>query len=580
MMPPRTVLPAAHIRAQRYREREERIVASARVILAAAALLALVLDPAEPVPGLGRVVAVTLIAFAVYATYLALLAALNPAKAARLGVFLHATDLGWAVAVTSVTAGAGSAFFVFFIFVLVSASYRWGLRESLMTGCVATLLLLTEAVLQYFGVWLFEPALQVNHLVMRVVYLVGLGALVGYLAEEQKLLRREAAVIADALAGVQTSGSFRAGLESVLRLLASLFEPRDTIVIFEEQASGRTYTWRRGEGARGVSVEVTQSAAVSTLVPRGGSVAALRLERSRRGTTVLAVDAAGERTDARVPELAIQERFKAERVLVAARVDAPPDWRGELVLVDPRQASARALRLVARVAAEVGPALYSIYLVRRLRSRATAAERARVARELHDGLIQSLLGVEMEVSVLAAQAEARGSTLAANLARIRGILHDQALTTRDLMHQLRPIDLSKRRVTEYLSEVVERFHRETGINAKFLSESDEASVPEQIGREIVRIVQEALVNVRKHSGASAVVVRFEAARAGWSLMVNDNGAGFPFDGRFDIDDLDAMRRGPLVIKERVRMLNGTLVVESTPGRGASVQVSIPQPTYA
>ena len=78
------------------------------------------------------------------------------------------------------------------------------------------------------------------------------------------------------------------------------------------------------------------------------------------------------------------------------------EWSGRLVLVDPKRGVGRktGLRFVRTLVRQVGPAAYSRYLLRRLRSRVGAIERARVARELHDGVIQSLIGLEMKVQVL------------------------------------------------------------------------------------------------------------------------------------------------------------------------------------
>ncbi len=95
-------------------------------------------------------------------------------------------------------------------------------------------------------------------------------------------------------------------------------------------------------------------------------------------------------------------------------------------------------------------------------------------------------------------------------------------------------------------------------------------------RELARTVQEALTNVRQHSGATSVVVRLAAVDGHWQLAIDDNGSGFPFEGRRDHDELDAERAGPLVIKERVRSIGGRLVIHSLPGQGARLEVSIPR----
>jgi signal transduction histidine kinase len=97
--------------------------------------------------------------------------------------------------------------------------------------------------------------------------------------------------------------------------------------------------------------------------------------------------------------------------------------------------------------------------------------------------------------------------------------------------------------------------------------------------EVARIVQEALVNVRKHSGAKTVLVRVSAPDGYWKFEIDDDGRGFGFAGRHSHADLEIGRKGPVVIKERVRSIGGTLAVESAPGQGARVEIWLPRTTH-
>jgi signal transduction histidine kinase len=123
---------------------------------------------------------------------------------------------------------------------------------------------------------------------------------------------------------------------------------------------------------------------------------------------------------------------------------------------------------------------------------------------------------------------------------------------------------------------VERFQRETGISARFLSTMKELNMPQNLCRELARIVQEALVNVRKHSRARQVLIRLSSSNGVWSVVIEDDGCGFPFSGRVSHAELEALGKGPLVIRERVRLIEGELTIESNPGRGSRLEISIPQ----
>ena len=144
------------------------------------------------------------------------------------------------------------------------------------------------------------------------------------------------------------------------------------------------------------------------------------------------------------------------------------------------------------------------------------------------------------------------------------------------MQQLKPVELGVGDLPGRLASTADRFRRDTSIDTNFICDLDDVQIAPRVGREILRIAQEALVNVRKHSGARHVLLRFGAEGDHWRLTVDDDGQGFEFAGRYSLDQLDAERRGPVVIKERVRGLGGTLTVDSTPGRGTRLEVDVPR----
>ena len=159
-------------------------------------------------------------------------------------------------------------------------------------------------------------------------------------------------------------------------------------------------------------------------------------------------------------------------------------------------------------------------------------ERARVARELHRRAVQSLIDMEMQMDVLRRQSSAQASPLASELGRMQGLLREEVLKLRELMQQMKSFDVDSSTFIRFLKDTVERFQRETGISARFVSELNEVKMPQRVCRELARSVQEGLVNVRKHSAAQHVLVRLTATDSHWQMTIEDNGRGFPFSGRF------------------------------------------------
>jgi signal transduction histidine kinase len=83
------------------------------------------------------------------------------------------------------------------------------------------------------------------------------------------------------------------------------------------------------------------------------------------------------------------------------------------------------------------------------------------------------------------------------------------------------------------------------------------------------------VNIRKHADADRVVVRADLNGPSWKLSIEDDGRGFPFAGRLAQPELDQSRQGPRTIGERIRLIGGSLIVESRPGFGACLELTIP-----
>jgi len=181
----------------------------------------------------------------------------------------------------------------------------------------------------------------------------------------------------------------------------------------------------------------------------------------------------------------------------------------------------------------------------------------------------------MQLDVLRRQSGTQSPVVNSELGRIQKLLREEVLKLRELMQAMKSFEVDAERLVGFISDTVERFQRETGISAEFVSELEHVELPQRVCRELARIVQESLVNVRKHSGAHHVLVRL-ARRAGiLQLTVEDDGQGFAFAGRLSDAELETTGKGPAVIRERVRLLAGELTIESNPGHGARLEVRIP-----
>jgi signal transduction histidine kinase len=551
----------------------ERTLALAR---AALALLVLALGvwqfPGSTAP---PVTAEMIIAYNVYALVAAGLVGVSPPRPA-LGVLLHVCDMLWAVSMTAGIDAIASTSSVFFLFVLVSAAYRWGLWQTVSTALVTAVLQSVEAATTLFGLEPRPTAVQRAELLTWSTYLVGLACFLGYLADEQNRSRARAAAAARILAAVDSGGGFRTSLHRVLDALRTTLDAGEAAVFFEERGTGRIYQWSLRRTDTSVRLDERPAAERETwLFPLAGTARAWLLRRTRRGVAGVS-DLVSRRRRIRRP-VPVSAGLTFERRALVGMLHAGEEWTGRLIVSDPRRRTdTRTIDWLATLVTHLEPALYSLYLLRRLRSRVSAVERTRLARELHDGLVQTLVGIEMQIEVIRRRAAAGQRVDPDELLRIEQHLHAEVLTARDLMQRVRPVEFNPRDLPGRLADLAERFRRDAGIDVRFVCTFDEAELSPRLAAELLRISQEALVNVRKHSGASHVLIRFSASPSHWTLVIDDNGRGFEFTGRHTLDELDRTRRGPAVIKERVRGIRGGLILDSLPGRGSSLEITVPR----
>lgn len=144
-----------------------------------------------------------------------------------------------------------------------------------------------------------------------------------------------------------------------------------------------------------------------------------------------------------------------------------------------------------------------------------------------------------------------------------------------MVTDMRPLRVQSADLVDLMRGFAERFRNESSVALDLLIDSAELQLPDRICRDLFQLYRESLHNVKKHAHASHVVVKLWQNESHVVLVVDDNGQGFSFAGRFTGDELDRLRLGPISMKERARSVGGVLTVESTPGHGSRVIVEVP-----
>jgi signal transduction histidine kinase len=552
----------------------------------------------EPVRGVAysRWLYWLLTVYLAHAVVVMLLVRFRPQSTTAFRLVVHAADVVWPVLISMFATAQRGPFFLFFVFVMAAAAYRWGLWETVGTAGTAVALLWAEAFAARAGL---EPAadqwlrlvhlprlgmsvreLDPQQLFMSSVYLIVLGFLLGYMSENQKKVRAERAVITRVLSSTRVEVGLTGTMQQILGEVMSIYGASRVLSASQEANSYRVFLAEVRRGAEGSEAlrwrEASPESAKGYLFESPAD--AIYASRSARGFHTVLLDGDGARlrevSTGFLDALGRAEKFDA---MVSVALVFGTEWSGRVFVFDPQMMGEpeEELRFLQEFAQQVGPAIYNVYLMRRLRERAGALERARFARELHDGAIQSLIAVEMQLDVLRRQSGTQAPLVNAELGRIQKLLREEVLKLRELMQAMKSFEVNADRLLGFISDTVERFRRETGIAAEFVSELERVDLAQKVCRELARIVQESLVNVRKHSGAHHVLVRLAQRAGNLQLTVEDDGKGFSFSGRLSGAELETTGKGPAVIRERVRLLAGELAIESTPGHGARLEVRIP-----
>ncbi len=200
-------------------------------------------------------------------------------------------------------------------------------------------------------------------------------------------------------------------------------------------------------------------------------------------------------------------------------------------------------------------------------------ERQRIAADFHDGPLQSFISFQMRLEIIRKLLGRDVGSAVEELVQLQDLCRAQVSELRSFVRSMRPVDVDGS-LNSTLRRVVEQFQKDSGIPATFVSPDFIEPAEPEISLELLQIVREALYNVQKHSAATRVAVTVARTDQSLEIGVEDNGNGFPFSGKYTLDELELLRLGPMSIKRRVRTLGGDMTIDSKPGQGAGLKIRL------
>jgi signal transduction histidine kinase len=552
---------------------DEWILAVARLLLSACYLAALLRADST------SALKVYVLLYLLYSLLIILWLRVYPRLSPMAHIEFHCGDILWATQLIILGHWPAMSYVVFF-FVMAGTAIRWGFWEAILTAAIFCLTLPVGFYFVHTGIGQLWHYGSISEFVSEALFFLIIVCLVGVLAEA-KAMRSEGHFMARAIEGIR----LQSGLDQALRILCTqafqLYSPKQLLLVTHDRKRNRMLLYRLS-GSRNAfrSVELPASRRETYLFPPPAPCWRLAIDRPYRKHRFGCLRLEEGKIKKDKTACGMPDSFLTEHpfnLMLAVSHVFKNEWEFRLYILDPSRyvGGVAGMRFAEQSRHQVAPVIHDIFLMDRLRSRAKAVASGQLARELHDGVIQSLAAINLQLEDLRRQAGPVLAKSAESLERIQRSVREEIVGLRDFTQQLRSLEVDSGRLLNFLSEMAIKFQVEHGITTRFVSDAQEVQLQSEVCVELVRIVQEALANIRKHSEAKEAIIYLGRRAGNWVLRVMDDGRGFGFSGLRTHEELQASGSGPVILMERAREIGGKVCVRSTAGDGSYVEVVFP-----
>ncbi len=477
-----------------------------------------------------------------------------------------------ALAVFLVLTRSVVAFWFVYLFVALASGIRVGTRRSILLAGIVTLALLIRTAINGPLAW--------NQMVSWIALSTGTfaaGAGIAFLGSRQRRHATEQEFLAQLTGQLEVDRGMAESLRLVLTELVRAFDCDEAILAFRDTDIERIFVWRyvTGDDSRLTPENVPVNRSDGFLLDQpDASVCWNQLEGAGEGFGWNRKDGRRLKDLPRLPGPMRQEL--GWRSVLGVTLDLGGQPVGRLMLGNAhRRFLPQDLQWLERIVRHLGQPLQNLFLLRHIRAHAIEGERSRISREIHDGILQTLLSVDIQLDVLRRKVPTDPDQAVGGLTSLQQTVRNETDELRRMVTDMRPLRVQSADLVDLMRGFAERFRNESALALDLLIDAAELQIPDRICRDLFQIYRESLHNVKKHAHASHVVVKLWQNEGEVVLVVDDNGEGFSFAGRFTGDELDRLRLGPISIKERTRSVGGVLTVESTPGHGARLTIEVP-----
>jgi signal transduction histidine kinase len=542
------------------------MTAAMRFVLASSALLIIYLDPLEP-DRLVRVTYASLILYTLYSLLLLILALRGGNFSDPLGRLAHWIDIGWYLVLIALSSGTSSIFFFFFFFPILVAAFRWGFREGLLVTVVSTLLF---TIIGY-ATAPKEPDFELNRFLLRPIYLLALGYMISYWGGFGiKLLRRLALLKEVSLLSNPRFGVDRT-LNIVLTRLCDFYDADQCLALIKNTETGQ-YHLHRGR-SKNVPGEPDSDAIGEELAGRLINLPsgyAIVYNGKRPGIFYRSFmwtpgKVKGESVIGGLEVCEIIATTLDTNSFVSARLSIHNKVIGRAYLTSRRRRfDGSDADFLSQVFEHVMPSIENVRLVDRLASYAAEEERQRIARDIHDSVIQPYIGLQMGLAAVSNKISAGDKGVSTDIARLIEMTDGGIADLRRYVRGLKETGEPEVSILTSVRRFAGNYAEATGIDVR-VEADQKIQINDRLAAEIFQMIAEGLSNIRRHTHARQAVVKLACSDDELLLRIeNDNS-----------DEAAANSFLPRSIKDRADALGGLMRVEQRESGYTSVVIQIP-----
>ena len=549
-----------------------RLVSIMRLMLASSALMVTVVDPPQGQANIQAVYTV-MIAYTVYSAIFYILSIrhsnLVPAK------IMHWLDMCWFIALIALTNGTNSIFFTFFFFAILVASFGWGYSSGLYLTLVSAVLF--TAVGLYLG--RTDQTLQLNRLLLRPIQLLILGYLISRWGGFRINLRNQLQLLKDVTVLSHTRLGIDRIITSIMESLRKFYDADACLLLMPAHETANQFTYqlyrvRRGTPSTGAAPrEIGADAAELFLLP--WPQRAVIYSKGRSGETTL--------FDVNTGDLTVGESSVAEKVASALEttkfLSTPVHNQhrpmGRLYLIGgPQVYNSSTIYFVLQLMDHVTPSIENIRLVDSLASYAAEEERRRIARDIHDSVIQPYVGLQLGIAALAQKLHSGNTDVVNNVEELLELTNQELVELRRYVWGLRAGEERRDVLLPAIERFVGRFTSVTGIRVNVNSHG-KIEVNDRLAAEIFQMITEGLSNVRRHALCNEASVDLTCKNGKIILQIKNRRPGVSDSPNGDDHHEELVLFRPRSIAERATLLGGNTVVSIADKNYTVVTVAIP-----